>query len=147
MLHSQLYVPFISTLNELAGGQLDKKVELCDKDQQSLLLDLYSKPEKQPGLYSYAKALEAIESGLNGGFYYKHFCLASNVIGTGAKGTMNKSVKALKVMYEKALFPNLDIVRSELGKKIDAELLHKKGKIKRLPLLPDQAPQAIRARG
>jgi tryptophan 2,3-dioxygenase len=128
----ELYVPFISTLFELDGGEAfgeSNGVSLDDAEQQALLLNLYSKPEKQPGLYSYAKALEAIESGLNGGFYYKHFCLASNVIGTGAKGTMNKSVKALKTMYERALFPNLDVVRSELGKKIDAELLHKKGKI------------------
>jgi hypothetical protein len=124
----ELYAPFIATLSELSGGLGDES-ELSDKDQQGLLLNLYSKPEKQPGLYSYAKALEAIESGLNGGFYYKHFCLASNVIGTGAKGTMNKSVKALKVMYERALFPNLDVTRSELGKKIDAELLHRKGRI------------------
>ena len=79
-----------------------------------LLLNLYANPEKQPGLYSYAKALEAIESGLLGGFYYKHFCLASKVIGTGAKGTMMKSVLALKRMYEQALFPNLDMTRSEV---------------------------------
>lgn len=123
-----LYNPFIATLSEHNGGKA-ACTELSDEDQQALLLNLYSKPEKQPGLYSYAKALEAIESGLNGGFYYKHFCLASNVIGTGAKGTMNKSVKALKVMYERALFPNLDVTRSELGRKTDAELMHRKGRI------------------
>jgi hypothetical protein len=99
------------------------------EEARRLLLRLYANPEKQSGLYCYAKALEAIESGLNGGFYYKHFCLASNVIGTGAKGTMKKSVLALRGMYERALFPNLDMTRSELGKIIDNDLAQNKGRI------------------
>lgn len=32
-----------------------------------------------------------------GGFYYKHYCLAANVIGSEAKGTMRRAVAALKV--------------------------------------------------
>ncbi|GMH60309.1 hypothetical protein TL16_g03023 [Triparma laevis f. inornata] len=122
--------PLMERLRELDGSSpTPDPNDDNNAEDRRLLLNLYANPEKQPGLYSYAKALEAIESGLNGGFYYKHFCLASNVIGTGAKGTMKKSVQALKVMYERALFPNLDMTRSELGKIIDDELAMKKGKI------------------
>ena len=42
---------------------------------------------------------------------------------------MMKSVLALKAMYEKALFPNLDMTRSELGKRIDNALQSRKGRI------------------
>jgi tryptophan 2,3-dioxygenase len=71
------------------------------------LVMIYSSPELYPSLYSYAKALEAIESSLLGGFYYKHFMLASNVIGSMAKGTMNKSVQALKSTYDTPCFPGI----------------------------------------
>ena len=49
-----------------------------------------------------------MESSLLGGFYYKHYMLANNVIGSMAKGTMNKSVKALRSTYEVLVFPVLD---------------------------------------
>ena len=68
-------------------------------------------PARPPGLYNYAKALEDAESGLLGGFYYKHFCLAANVIGSEARGTMRRAVAALKRTYEAPLFPQLDAVR------------------------------------
>ena len=66
-------------LIELDGNRLRSAFdsgEDIEAKKRELLLNLYANPEKQPGLYSYAKALEAIESGLLGGFYYKHFCLA-----------------------------------------------------------------------
>ena len=125
-----LLEPFMETLSSHWGSLLDPALKEDETAyQRRLLLHLYSNPEKQPGLYSYAKALESIESGLLGGFYFKHYCLASNVIGTQAKGTMNKAVKMLKVSYEKAVFPNLDAVRSDLGAQIDAKLSHNKAKI------------------
>ncbi len=80
-------------------------------------------------LYNYAKALEDVESGLLGGFYFKHFRLASNVIGSDAKGTMRRAVQGLKTTYETPVFPILDKVRSGLGAKVDAELAHVKGKM------------------
>ena len=109
------------------------------------------------GEYNYAKALEDLETGLLGGFFYKwvswgwgvvgcvwgcffptsgkwgwgvhmlgivigsgappcallcrHFCLAANVIGSDARGTMRMSVQALKRTYETPLFPQLDSIR------------------------------------
>jgi hypothetical protein len=63
------------------------------------------------GLYNYAKALEEVEAGLLGGFFYKHFRLAASVIGSDARGTMRSAVAALKRTYEQALFPQLDAVR------------------------------------
>ena len=54
--------------------------------QQSAILAVYQQPDRHAGLYNYAKALESVESALLGGFYYKHFLLAKNVIGTNAKG-------------------------------------------------------------
>lgn len=100
-----------------------------DVNLKTALLDLYEHPEREPGLYGYAKALEIVESSLLGGFYFRHFCLASNVIGSTAKGTMKKSVAALKKTYEKQLFPLLDITRATLGAKLDAELIQFKGRI------------------
>jgi tryptophan 2,3-dioxygenase len=80
-------------------------------------------------LYNYAKALEDVESGLLGGFYFKHFRLASNVIGSDARGTMRRAVQGLKSTYETPVFPILDRVRSGLGAKVDAELAHVKGRM------------------
>ena len=34
---------------------------------------LHEHPERQPGLYNYAKSLERVESSLLGGFYFRHF--------------------------------------------------------------------------
>lgn len=124
-----LLEPFMATLSSLHTEGGDVPNTESENDSQKLLMHLYSAPEKQPGLYAYAKALECIESGLQGGFYYKHYCLAANVIGSSAKGTMNKAVHMLEVTYEKSLFPDLDAVRAQLGKKIDSELRHNKGKI------------------
>ena len=50
------------------------------------LLEVYEEPDSHAGLYNYAKALEDVEAGLLAGFFYKHFCLASNVIGSESKG-------------------------------------------------------------
>ena len=50
------------------------------------LLEVYEEPDFHAGLYNYAKALEDVEAGLLAGFFYKHYCLASNVIGSESKG-------------------------------------------------------------
>lgn len=102
-----------------------------DSDQtfQERLVMIYSSPEMYPSLYAYAKALETVESSLLGGFYYKHYMLANNVIGSMAKGTMNKSVKALRSTYEVLVFPVLDRVRSDLGATFTANNTHRKGRI------------------
>lgn len=63
------------------------------------------------GLYNYCKALEALETGLLGGFFYRHYCLATNVIGSEARGTMKRAVAALKAGYEVPVFPLLDTCR------------------------------------
>lgn len=57
------------------------------------LLEVYEEPDCHAGLYNYAKALEDVEAGLLAGFFYKHFCLASNVIGSESKG-VNACVNA-----------------------------------------------------
>ena len=118
-----LFTPLADAL--LKGDRRDPE----DDNLKTALLDLYEHPEREPGLYGYAKALEIVESSLLGGFYFRHFCLASNVIGSTAKGTMKKSVAALKKTYEKQLFPLLDITRATLGAKLDAELIQFKGRI------------------
>ena len=48
------------------------------------------------------------------------------MIGSDAKGTMNRAVSALKRTYETAVFPELDAARSALGAKVDAKLGHLK---------------------
>ena len=53
------------------------------------LLEVYEEPDCHAGLYNYAKALEDVEAGLLAGFFYKHFCLASNVIGSESKGVLH----------------------------------------------------------
>lgn len=59
------------------------------------LLEVYEGPDSHAGLYNYAKALEDVEAGLLAGFFYKHFCLASNVIGSESKGMSPKVSGAL----------------------------------------------------
>jgi hypothetical protein len=81
------------------------------------------------GLYNYCKALEALETGLLGGFYYKHYCLATNVIGSAARGTMKRAVSALKAGYETPVFGLLDRCRVALGARIDAEVADRKGRL------------------
>lgn len=98
------------------------------------LLEVYEEPDSHAGLYNYAKALEDVEAGLLAGFFYKHFCLASNVIGSESKGTgymgsTNRAISALKATFQTPLYPLLDQVRSALGAKIDLELAHLKGRI------------------
>lgn len=90
------------------GEEMSSNIdELCSDAFRDGLLLIYSSPEVYPALYSYAKALETIESSLLGGFYYKHFMLANNMIGSKAKGTMNKSVQALRSTYETPCFPGI----------------------------------------
>lgn len=72
-------------------------------------------PTRTAGLYNYCKALEAVETGLLGGFFYRHFCLATNVIGSEARGTMKRAVAALKAGYEAPVFPLLDRCRWGCG--------------------------------
>lgn len=38
----------------------------------------------------------------------QHYCLATNVIGSEARGTMKRAVAALKAGYEVPIFPLLD---------------------------------------
>ena len=99
------------------------------QDVENGLSYVYARPDTFPGLYEFCKALETIESSLLGGFYYKHFLLANNVIGSSAKGTMNRSVAALKATFETNCFPMLDKIRAKLGAEIDLELSHNKGLI------------------
>jgi hypothetical protein len=113
------------------------------------LLRVYMAPEVYSGMHDYAKALELLESAILGGFYYRHYSLAVNVIGSASRGmtlsiasfritflgvildrasisdcllfsgTMNRSVKALKTAYETCLFPCLDEARTLLGSVMD----------------------------
>jgi tryptophan 2,3-dioxygenase len=80
-------------------------------------------------LYNYCQALEACESALLGGFYFKHYRLATHVIGSESRGTMKRAVAALKSTYERAVFPELDACRVELGRRTDAALSGRKGRI------------------
>lgn len=126
---------------------------------RAALLAVYEAPERHPQLYTYAKALELLETGETGtsslslspvdvymmthtfvslpvtglvsGFYYGHFCLAKAVIGLEAKGTMHRAVSALKRTYETPLFPLLDQTRSTLGARTDTRLQHRKGNLLR----------------
>jgi tryptophan 2,3-dioxygenase len=63
------------------------------------LMVVYRCPDRYRNLYNYAKSLEDVESALLH-FYYQHFCLAQNVIGSDARGTMRLPVQALKRTYE-----------------------------------------------
>lgn len=98
-------------------------------DLEVALLQLYNNPVEHPGVYNFCKALEDVESGLLGGFYYKHYCLATNVIGSEARGTMSRAVAALKGTYETAIFPQLDAARVKLGVQFDEALASRKGRI------------------
>jgi hypothetical protein len=99
---------FVGAGMQIAAGVPRKALNALDSDAflEGLVM-IYSSPESYPSLYSYAKALETIESSLLGGFYYKHFMLASNVIASMAKGTKNKSVQALKSTYDTPCFPGI----------------------------------------
>ncbi|KAL4425507.1 hypothetical protein ABPG75_009523 [Micractinium tetrahymenae] len=123
-----------------AGGALpapaaEGESEGCDAEGgrqealQQALMAVYEFPDRSPGLYNYARALEVLETGLLGGFYYKHYCLATNVIGSEARGTMRRAVQALKAGYETLVFPQLDRCRVALGARLDAELADRKGRI------------------
>ena len=114
-----------------------------------LMAAVYMQPELYPGLHAYAKALELLESSVLGGFYYKHYSLAVSVIGTASRGTMNRSVAALKHAYEAPLFPSLDAARTLLGRQIDARLQDRTGRImaeieqKRLAKADTQPPTVL----
>ena len=71
-----------------SNGQQSSTAEAREVKLKSLL-EVYDEPDSHAGLYNYAKALEDVEAGLLAGFFYKHFCLASNVIGSEAKGELN----------------------------------------------------------
>lgn len=119
---------------ELIDPVLDRLLKEKTEDHESeevqeALLELYAHPEHQPAIYEYIKSLEIVESALIGGFFQKHFILATNVIGSGAKGTMKMSVQALKKGFEKPVFPVLDYARTELGRRTDERLAHLKGRI------------------
>ncbi|GBG27115.1 Nematode resistance protein-like HSPRO2 [Hondaea fermentalgiana] len=129
---------FRKRVEELMQPVLDRLVDATavdaenpqeDENVQDALLELYAHPERQPAIYEYIKSLEIVESALIGGFYQKHFILATNVIGSAAKGTMKMSVMALKKTFEKPVFPVLDHARSELGRITDERLAHLKGRI------------------
>ena len=97
---------------------LDESASLTNELEIPLvnaLISIYKEPSAFPGLYEYCKALESIDSAIIGGFYYKHFLLATNVLGMSAKGTTNKTVKSLKNSYEMSIFPILYSVRVNLG--------------------------------
>jgi len=114
-----LFLPLVKILQNTSSME----------SEQESILRLYRHPEQYPSVYNFAKSLEIGESALLGGFYYKHFLLATNVIGTASRGTMQKMVPALKKTYETPLFPILDAVRTQLGQLVDKELEHKKGDI------------------
>ena len=57
------------------------------------------------------------------------FCVTATVIGSDAKGTMNRAVSKLRVTYEKVVFPELDAVRSQLGAAIDIQSAHVKVRV------------------
>jgi len=118
-----------SLMDTLALALVGDLVGDAEQDVENGLSYVYARPDTFPGLYEFCKALETIESSLLGGFYYKHFLLANNVIGSSAKGTMNRSVAALKATFETNCFPMLDKIRAKLGAEIDLELSHNKGLI------------------
>jgi len=115
--------------NRHASVGAEEKQGEGDEVLKQALLHLYAHPYDHPGIYNFAKALEDVESALLGGFYYKHYLLATNVIGSEARGTMQRAVQALKAIYEKAVFPQLDKARVALGVHFDTELAANKGKI------------------
>lgn len=67
------------SMDQLAGSAKQATMEA--------VLEIYEEPDAYAGLYNYAKALEDVEAGLLAGFFFKHYCLASNVIGSQSKGT------------------------------------------------------------
>jgi hypothetical protein len=94
------------------------------------------------------QALEEAESSLLGGFFYRHYLLACNVIGSDSHGTMKRAVQALKASFQIPIFPTLDRVRSNLGKEVDARLAHLQGRIMKridesiMPTSPRPRPSA-----
>lgn len=111
------------------GKEQGPELRAVVEELQEALMGMYEFPDRQSGLYNYCKALEALETGLLGGFFYRHYCLATNVIGSEARGTMKRAVAALKAGYEVPVFPLLDTCRVALGARIDAEVAHNKGRM------------------
>lgn len=116
--------PQVKDLRSKLTEMLDPFLAAASTRCEGGILEIYKRPDIYTGLNDYAKALEYAESSLLGGFFFKHFLLACNVIGVDAKGTMNRAVKALKYTFETPLFPVLDKLRSDLGRDEDARLIH-----------------------
>jgi len=123
----------LTLLECLAGNLLGVGLFPWNQRQERQLYEVlayvYAHPAEYPGLYDFAKALEAIESALLGGFYYKHYLLAKNVIGSYARGTMEKMVGMLKMTFEVPCYPILDEVRGKLGVISDKQYEHNRAKI------------------
>lgn len=89
----QLLHPLVAALLGPGGlprlGEKDGEwMQRCEVPLGHALMNVYVNPDVHREHYNYAKALEDLESGLLGGFYYKHFCLASNVLGSDARGEL-----------------------------------------------------------
>lgn len=67
-------------------GPMDHPAGTAKQAIMDSVLEIYEEPDAYAGLYNYAKALEDVEAGLLAGFFFKHYCLASNVIGSQSKG-------------------------------------------------------------
>lgn len=122
--------PLYESLLNISPGKATKEDEALFKDYLTII---YEYPDKFPCLYEYCKAMECIESALLGGFYYKHYMLAANVIGTKTRGTgttTNKSIdELLQHTYSQPCFPILNEIRGELGSIIDKKFSHNDAKI------------------
>ena len=127
-----LLKPLDSCSKALAKAQIDELNDSVphDFDEEDYLTLIYQNPDKKSHrpLYTYAKSLEDVESSLCH-FFYQHFCLAQNVIGSDARGTMRLPVQALKRTYEKSIFPELDRIRSHLGVIVERERSSVKGRM------------------
>lgn len=123
----------LTLLECLAGNLLGFGMYPWDQKQERHLYEvlayIYAHPAEFPGLYDFAKSLESIESALLGGFYYKHYLLAKNVIGSYAKGTMERMVGMLKMTFEVPCYPILDEIRGKLGVLSDKQYEHNRAKI------------------
>lgn len=74
------------TQTAVPNGSADHAAARARDATMESLLEIYEDPDAHAGLYNYAKALEDVEAGLLAGFFHKHYCLASNVIGSQSKG-------------------------------------------------------------
>ena len=119
----------VAMLGQGAAETVGLENSNADEEVGLALMEVYENPELNKDWYTFAKSLEDLESGLLGGFYYKHFSLATNVIGNDAKGTSESTVRALKVTYENPVFLVLDRVKHALGVKMDSQNEALKGRV------------------